>query len=74
MSIAVLATIGVMGLALNPTRVSGDEVKPVTVVTPAPLPITGTVSVGNLGSTTLPMNDSTPPHGCHMDLSGYFIT
>lgn len=55
-SIAVLATIGVIGLALNPTRVSGDEVKPVTVVSPVPLPVSGTVNVGNLGSSTLPVS------------------
>jgi len=58
--VAGLATLGVIGasfsqppvLAQNPFPGSA----PVNIVNPVPLPVTGTVTVGNLGSTTLPVS------------------
>jgi hypothetical protein len=58
--VAGLATLGVIGasfsqqpvLAQNPFPGSA----PVSIVNPVPLPVTGTVTVGNLGSTTLPVS------------------
>lgn len=56
LSIAVLAALCVFGAALNQPAVSGDPIKPVNLVSPIPLPVTGTVNVGNLGSSTLPVS------------------
>jgi hypothetical protein len=58
--VAGLVTLGVVGAALSPRPAVAQNPSPgsapVNIVSPLPMPVTGTVNVGNLGSTTLPVS------------------
>lgn len=66
-AVLIVLTVIAATLSRNPVSAQGSPgTAPVTIVSPLPLPVTGTVTVGNLGTATLPVNVT--------NFSGYYVT